>query len=961
MGFGSDPAADGVIVRAVQELFRIRSTIPSGPDSVTVNMSYLEVYNDSVIDLLSDDPSTGKLNVLYSAEGVVVQNLESHVVSNPTDVMERMKSASKKRVTEPTNKNVFSSRSHAVCTFSVTIAPKEFDLTSNSDLTQAKLTLVDLAGSEGSDETGFSWRRTNEAKMINGSLLSLGNVIKALVRNDGSHIPYRECKLTRILEDSLGGNSNTIMIACISPAKTNANQTISTLRFAEKARNVENQVKRNVFDRGFSTAEVKKKRAEKSDKLDLPEALKKLDCAQRLIIKLLEHAQNIAHDNGEPKKLVHTLLAAKGQCELIDDIMKHELMSEYKHSSDHFQNIDKAVDASFHNLCDAFNLGTTRSSLGSDDTVFSDTDNRDEEDNPKNRKRDLNLEGNEDKDKEVSDEVQEPNVGQELEIREQLSCDESVESVNGHTKTSSRKKTSTKGRKKRPFQGYKTTRNCNNDDVGLAVDDCFTDNIEDDNNGDSIPSSPNSEDTFKSMCQTSAAKLKDMADRLQGSDLSASNTDSYILLQFHLTKCLGQKPDFNRILDIAQSFLELYTTLSKIERYKLGKQKTNFIDIVSGSSTLGSIAGSADEANTADEHAQSSEVEAFLARVDNAISSIPVDDALQAMQPKRTLANFKTFDRTTRFAIGNLSHLCLAIETFRALTLHDVLSGLTPLSALSPDLSTSLLEKAASLAVRIHPDSSHLDLQDELAIESWAQQISVLEYAEKYLIPALNSEVYDILNQACEVACVLKKYSTETKGKARFDSITSAFRKAQQVKLGEGACDTTLVDYCAGKGNRFCRRRKQITLIFYDLIMRRRIVSRLPDHLFSFEHEFIGYKCFNSARIFSDKDIFDHDFFRPDSNIDCIVKEIENQFLKQMVTLQRYEGQRIIVIESKAQVDAIHHLIDFKSEGKDALPPVSANDREESEENSNEESSNDDSMSDRGLSDYGEPYIHQSS
>jgi hypothetical protein len=216
--------ADGVIARAVYDLFHIRSSLPSGPERVKVEMSYLEIYNEQAIDLLSDDPSSNTLQVRDSkTEGVVVQNLKSFLVSSPADVRRLMEQASAKRATGSTLMNAVSSRSHAICTLNVTIAPLDDHGDKENvvpplprELTRAKLTLVDLAGSERIKKTGAEGARMKEGININKGLFVLGQVVSALSelgqmqgcgKKSSAHIPYRDSKLTRLLQDSLGGKS----------------------------------------------------------------------------------------------------------------------------------------------------------------------------------------------------------------------------------------------------------------------------------------------------------------------------------------------------------------------------------------------------------------------------------------------------------------------------------------------------------------------------------------------------------------------------------------------------------------------------------------------------------------------------------------------------------------------------------------------------------------------------------
>ncbi|KAL7527890.1 hypothetical protein ACHAXR_002180 [Thalassiosira sp. AJA248-18] len=220
-------ASEGVIARAVYDLFQTKNSLPNGNERVKVTMSYLEIYNEQAIDLLNDDPasSNATLQVRDSrTEGVVIPNLKHFPVTSPEEVRVLMEKASMKRATASTHMNSVSSRSHAICTLNVNIAPNlesteeesDGDLVSPRSSTQgmrAKLTLVDLAGSERIKRTGAEGARMKEGININKGLFVLGQVVSALSelgqRNAGSnhhsHIPYRDSKLTRLLQDSLGG------------------------------------------------------------------------------------------------------------------------------------------------------------------------------------------------------------------------------------------------------------------------------------------------------------------------------------------------------------------------------------------------------------------------------------------------------------------------------------------------------------------------------------------------------------------------------------------------------------------------------------------------------------------------------------------------------------------------------------------------------------------------------------
>jgi len=295
--------SEGVIARAVYDLFQTRKSLSNGSKRVKVTMSYLEIYNEQAIDLLNDDPASSNqtLQVRDSkTEGVVIPNLKHFTVSGPGEVSRLMEEASLKRATASTHMNAVSSRSHAICTLNVTIAPdleggggasssgggagdeeNEPPVISPRSATQgmrAKLTLVDLAGSERIKRTGAEGARMKEGININKGLFVLGQVVSALSElgqrgssgGQNAHIPYRDSKLTRLLQDSLGGNSKTVMIACISPAESNIEESTNTLRYAERTRNIKNSAVRNVVSTGLSASEAAALRRENQQlKLEL--------------------------------------------------------------------------------------------------------------------------------------------------------------------------------------------------------------------------------------------------------------------------------------------------------------------------------------------------------------------------------------------------------------------------------------------------------------------------------------------------------------------------------------------------------------------------------------------------------------------------------------------------------------------------------------------------------------------
>uniref|UniRef100_G3U1G9 Kinesin-like protein n=1 Tax=Loxodonta africana TaxID=9785 RepID=G3U1G9_LOXAF len=240
-------------VRAVPEL---RGIIPNsfahifghiakaeGDTRFLVRVSYLEIYNEEVRDLLGKD-QTQRLEVKERPDvGVYIKDLSAYVVNNADDMDRIMTLGHKNRSVGATNMNEHSSRSHAI--FTITIECSEKGVDGNMHVRMGKLHLVDLAGSERQGKTGATGQRLKEATKINLSLSTLGNVISALVDGKSTHVPYRNSKLTRLLQDSLGGNSKTMMCANIGPADYNYDETISTLRYANRAKNIKNKARIN--------------------------------------------------------------------------------------------------------------------------------------------------------------------------------------------------------------------------------------------------------------------------------------------------------------------------------------------------------------------------------------------------------------------------------------------------------------------------------------------------------------------------------------------------------------------------------------------------------------------------------------------------------------------------------------------------------------------------------------------
>eukprot|EP00658_Telonema_sp_P-2_P035329 TRINITY_DN2570_c0_g1_i2.p1 TRINITY_DN2570_c0_g1~~TRINITY_DN2570_c0_g1_i2.p1 ORF type:complete len:746 (+),score=232.79 TRINITY_DN2570_c0_g1_i2:511-2748(+) len=216
-----------------------------GTQEFLVRASYLEIYNEEIRDLLGKD-SKSKLDLKEDKDkGVYVKDLNTFVVRNVQEIDHVMNVGQKNRTVGATLMNQDSSRSHSIFTITVETSEPDPANPAKNKIRAGKLNLVDLAGSERQGKTGATGDRLKEATKINLSLSALGNCISALVDGTSTHVPYRDSKLTRMLQDSLGGNTKTVMVATIGPADYNYDETISTLRYANRAKNIKNKPKIN--------------------------------------------------------------------------------------------------------------------------------------------------------------------------------------------------------------------------------------------------------------------------------------------------------------------------------------------------------------------------------------------------------------------------------------------------------------------------------------------------------------------------------------------------------------------------------------------------------------------------------------------------------------------------------------------------------------------------------------------
>lgn len=242
-----DTESKGIIPRIVEQIF---ASILASPESIeyTVRVSYMEIYMEKIRDLLA--PQNDNLPVHEEkSRGVYVKGLLEIYVSSVDEVYEVMRRGGNARAVAATNMNQESSRSHSI--FVITITQKNVETGSAKS---GQLFLVDLAGSEKVGKTGASGQTLEEAKKINKSLSALGMVINALTDGKSTHIPYRDSKLTRILQESLGGNSRTTLIINCSPSSYNDAETVSTLRFGQRAKAIKNKARINAE---LSPAELK--------------------------------------------------------------------------------------------------------------------------------------------------------------------------------------------------------------------------------------------------------------------------------------------------------------------------------------------------------------------------------------------------------------------------------------------------------------------------------------------------------------------------------------------------------------------------------------------------------------------------------------------------------------------------------------------------------------------------------
>lgn len=298
---------DGIVPRAVSKLFGLLH----GDNSIgqsSIKVSFIEIYNEEVIDLLSRYPPSERppITIREDPKGHIYwTGVREMTVHSACDVLDFLQQGSRNRATGATDMNDKSSRSHAILTLSLKRRSDRGD--NKGMMVTSKFHFVDLAGSERLKRTAAQGDRRKEGININAGLLALGNVISVLGSDkQQQHVPYRDSKLTRLLQDSLGGNAATLMIACVSPAEYNLSETANTLQYASRARHIKNKLQQ--VEEWMTT-----------DNIEL---------LRNMVASLLKHQQPIGDNTTEPTYQQQRLMIVDLQHQL--KTQKHEMSATHK-------------------------------------------------------------------------------------------------------------------------------------------------------------------------------------------------------------------------------------------------------------------------------------------------------------------------------------------------------------------------------------------------------------------------------------------------------------------------------------------------------------------------------------------------------------------------------------------------------------------------------------------------------
>ena len=343
LGSSDDP---GVIFFTTMDLFR-QLEEKSDEEKLELSISYFEIYNEIVYDLL--DPTSGKALAVRedSRRGVVVQNLSVHQPTDANHLLEMLEYGNRNRTQHPTDANAESSRSHAV--FQISLKKQDFSSAQEMSIQISKMSLIDLAGSERAS-TAYKTNRSKglqrEGGNINKSLLALGNCITALASNDSkrksSYIPYRGSKLTLLLRDSLGGNCQTAMIATVSPSTVHYEESHNTLVYADRAKGIQLNLKKNNFTVGLQPRNYSHLMESQNRKInDMSEEILKLKMEnERLRAKIETVPHNAIMANGDSNTRLN---AVKNSLDLLFE-ERLELRRELMECESNLKKIDVSID-----------------------------------------------------------------------------------------------------------------------------------------------------------------------------------------------------------------------------------------------------------------------------------------------------------------------------------------------------------------------------------------------------------------------------------------------------------------------------------------------------------------------------------------------------------------------------------------------------------------------------------------
>ena len=344
----SDDVMKGIIPRCVDQIFV--NVENSDPDiEFSIKVSYVEIYMEKIRDLF--DPSKINLQLhedFKSGKGVFIAGATEEHVSDPEEIFELMSHGANNRAVASTRMNADSSRSHAI--FSITVTQKH---SVKLDQKAGKLYLVDLAGSEKVGKTKAEGQQLEEAKLINKSLSSLGQVINALTDKRVSHVPYRDSKLTRLLQDSLGGNSRTSLIICGSMSEYNQFETLSTLRFGQRAKSITNKAKIN---RELTVGEYKILLAKMEKEMSQLRSSKGLPAIASDVLDTADNAKLEAELKEEREAMESQKIDLENEITELQEVdkVKQSMLDHYKTQVSLYQEESDAWEVRFGELTEKF-------------------------------------------------------------------------------------------------------------------------------------------------------------------------------------------------------------------------------------------------------------------------------------------------------------------------------------------------------------------------------------------------------------------------------------------------------------------------------------------------------------------------------------------------------------------------------------------------------------------------------